>query len=91
MTNILNCEKLEEVTQEYSLLLQSINIPNMFILLNILRHGGMKNAIRILLHIKYLQKEWTKKNIEKLLKQQNKYFLTIKFKKSHQPTRDYRI
>jgi len=78
MTNILNCEKLEEVTQEYSLLLQSINIPNMFILLNILRHGGMKNAIRILLHIKYLQKEWTKKKYRKTIKTTKQIFFDNK-------------
>ena len=53
----------------------------MLISLNILRHGRTKNIIGILSHIEHLGKEQTGLNIEKWLKQQNKYFLTIKFKK----------
>ena len=58
-----------------------INIPNMLILLNILRYGGMKNITGTLLCIKHSGKDWTRLNIEKQLKQLNKYFLTTRFKK----------
>ena len=58
-----------------------INIPNMLILLNILRYGRMKNIIETLSYIKYSGKDQTRLNIEKQLKQLNKYFLTIRFKK----------
>ena len=37
----------------------------MFLLLNILRHGGIKIVIGILSYIEYPEKEWTRQNIGK--------------------------
>jgi len=66
----------------------SINSLNMLILLNIPKHGGMRNIMTNWPDTdspRWLRAERFSKN---LLKRQNVYFLTIKSKKSHWKTKD---